>query len=107
MPQPGVIRRFREIKMNFQDSAEAHLADCGFHEVAVEARIFGFDSLMQDKKALQAGTSHFLGQNFAKAFDVKFLNENQKDPKKRAAALQIARQIAPVLAKVDFRSSNV
>jgi prolyl-tRNA synthetase len=35
---------------------------------------------MQDGKALQAGTSHFLGQNFAKAFDVKFLNkENQQD----------------------------
>ncbi len=33
---------------------------------------------MQDGKALQAGTSHFLGQNFAKAFDVKFSNkENQ------------------------------
>jgi prolyl-tRNA synthetase len=33
---------------------------------------------MQDGKALQAGTSHFLGQNFAKAFDVKYLNkENQ------------------------------
>ena len=30
---------------------------------------------MQDGKALQAGTSHFLGQNFAKAFDVRFLNE--------------------------------
>jgi prolyl-tRNA synthetase len=29
---------------------------------------------MQDGKALQCGTSHFLGQNFAKAFDVKFLN---------------------------------
>ncbi|MCD4735907.1 MAG: proline--tRNA ligase [Bacteroidales bacterium] len=36
------------------------------------------ESLMQDGKALQAGTSHFLGQNFAKAFDVKFLSkENQ------------------------------
>ena len=32
------------------------------------------EALMQDGKALQAGTSHFLGQNFAKAFDVKFLN---------------------------------
>ena len=30
---------------------------------------------MQDGKALQAGTSHFLGQNFAKAFDVKFANK--------------------------------
>lgn len=35
---------------------------------------------MQDGKALQAGTSHFLGQNFAKAFDVKFVNkENQQE----------------------------
>lgn len=32
------------------------------------------EALMQDGKALQAGTSHFLGQNFAKAFDVKFAN---------------------------------
>ena len=31
---------------------------------------------MQDGKALQAGTSHFLGQNFAKAFDVKFSNDD-------------------------------
>jgi prolyl-tRNA synthetase len=39
---------------------------------------FCIEALMQDGKALQAGTSHFLGQNFAKAFDVKFVNkENQ------------------------------
>ncbi|MEI6748169.1 MAG: proline--tRNA ligase [Bacteroidales bacterium] len=38
------------------------------------------EALMQDGKALQAGTSHFLGQNFAKAFEVKFLSkENQLD----------------------------
>ena len=34
------------------------------------------EALMQDGKALQAGTSHFLGQNFAKAFDVKFANKS-------------------------------
>ena len=34
------------------------------------------EALMQDGKALQAGTSHFLGQNFAKAFDVKYTNKN-------------------------------
>jgi prolyl-tRNA synthetase len=33
------------------------------------------EAMMRDTKALQAGTSHFLGQNFAKAYDVKFLNE--------------------------------
>ena len=39
---------------------------------------FSIEAMMQDGKALQAGTSHFLGQNFAKAFDVKFINkENQ------------------------------
>ncbi len=38
------------------------------------------EALMQDGKALQAGTSHFLGQNFAKAFDVKFVSkENKQD----------------------------
>ena len=37
---------------------------------------FCIEALMQDGKALQAGTSHFLGQNFAKAFDVKFASKN-------------------------------
>ena len=36
------------------------------------------EALMQDGKALQAGTSHFLGQNFAKAFDVKFADKSGK-----------------------------
>ena len=36
---------------------------------------YTIETLMQDGKALQSGTSHFLGQNFAKAFDVKFLNK--------------------------------
>ena len=41
---------------------------------------FCIEALMQDGKALQAGTSHFLGQNFAKAFDVTFLTkENQQE----------------------------
>lgn len=39
---------------------------------------YAIEALMQDGKALQAGTSHFLGQNFAKAFDVKFLNSEGK-----------------------------
>ena len=36
------------------------------------------EAMMQDSKALQAGTSHFLGQNFAKAFDVKFQNAGRQ-----------------------------
>ncbi len=40
---------------------------------------YSIEAMMQDGKALQAGTSHFLGQNFAKAFDVKFLNNENKE----------------------------
>ena len=41
---------------------------------------YTIEAMMQDGKALQSGTSHFLGQNFAKAFDVKFINkENELD----------------------------
>ncbi|MCB9032547.1 MAG: proline--tRNA ligase [Chitinophagales bacterium] len=41
---------------------------------------YTIEALMQDGKALQSGTSHFLGQNFAKAFDVSFLNkDNQQE----------------------------
>ena len=40
---------------------------------------YTIEAMMQDGKALQSGTSHFLGQNFAKAFDVKFVNQ-QNEP---------------------------
>ena len=39
---------------------------------------YTIEAMMQDGKALQSGTSHFLGQNFAKAFDVTFLNKENK-----------------------------
>lgn len=39
---------------------------------------FCIEAMMQDGKALQAGTSHFLGQNFAKAFDVQFMNKDNQ-----------------------------
>ena len=39
---------------------------------------FSIEAMMQDGKAVQSGTSHFLGQNFAKAFDVKFINKENK-----------------------------
>ncbi|MCH8305802.1 MAG: proline--tRNA ligase, partial [Candidatus Marinimicrobia bacterium] len=40
---------------------------------------YAIEAMMGDKKALQAGTSHYLGQNFAKAFDVKFQTEENKE----------------------------
>ena len=41
-------------------------------------RSYTIEAMMGDKKALQSGTSHFLGQNFAKAFDIKFLDRNNE-----------------------------
>ena len=37
---------------------------------------YGMEAMMKDGKSLQAGTSHYLGQNFAKAFDIKFLDKD-------------------------------
>ncbi len=67
--------------------AEEHMAVPVIKGLKTESERFAgaietycIEALMQDGKALQAGTSHFLGQNFAKAFDVKFANkEGQKD----------------------------
>jgi len=39
---------------------------------------YTIEAMMGDRRALQAGTSHFLGQNFARAFDIKFLDENNE-----------------------------
>lgn len=63
----------------YADFAENHMALPVVRGIKTESERFAgavdtyaIESLMQDGKALQAGTSHFLGQNFAKAFDVKF-----------------------------------
>ncbi len=69
----------------YADFAEAHMAVPVIKGTKTESERFAgaidtycIEALMQDGKALQAGTSHFLGQNFAKAFDVKFANREGK-----------------------------
>ncbi|WP_291864694.1 proline--tRNA ligase [Maribacter sp.] len=69
----------------YADFAENHMAMPVIKGVKTESERFAgaietycIEALMQDGKALQAGTSHFLGQNFAKAFDVKFANKEGK-----------------------------
>ncbi|MBI1315652.1 proline--tRNA ligase [bacterium] len=69
----------------YADFAETILAIPVIRGVKSESERFAgalntycIEALMQDGKALQAGTSHFLGQNFAKAFDVKFQNRDGK-----------------------------
>ncbi|MFS4493784.1 proline--tRNA ligase [Maribacter sp. 2308TA10-17] len=69
-----------ELMMNiYAEFAEEHMAVPVIKGLKTESERFAgaietycIEALMQDGKALQAGTSHFLGQNFAKAFDVKF-----------------------------------
>lgn len=69
----------------YADFAENHMAVPVIKGVKTESERFAgavetycIEALMQDGKALQAGTSHFLGQNFAKAFDVKFASKEGK-----------------------------
>ncbi|MFD2101360.1 proline--tRNA ligase [Flagellimonas iocasae] len=66
----------------YAEFAEEHMAVPVIKGTKTESERFAgaedtycIEALMQDGKALQAGTSHFLGQNFAKAFDVKFANK--------------------------------
>ena len=70
----------------YGDFAEGTLAIPVIRGVKTERERFAgaldtycIEALMQDGKALQAGTSHFLGQNFAKAFDVKFADKDNKE----------------------------
>lgn len=72
----------QEVYANF---AENHMAMPVIKGLKTESERFAgaldtytIEALMQDGKALQAGTSHFLGQNFAEAFDVKFTNKEGK-----------------------------
>ena len=69
----------------YADFAEQYMAMPVIKGVKTESERFPgaldtycIEALMQDGKALQAGTSHFLGQNFAKAFDVKFATQDGK-----------------------------
>lgn len=69
----------------YADFAEQYMAVPVIQGVKSETERFAgaldtytIEAMMQDGKALQSGTSHFLGQNFGKAFDVTFLNRNQE-----------------------------
>ena len=70
----------------YRHFAEEYLAAPVFTGVKTAAERFAgavdtycIEAMMQDKKALQGGTSHYLGQNFAKAFDVTFQDENSEN----------------------------
>lgn len=75
----------RKMQQVYADFAEKFMAMPVIKGVKSESERFAgavdtytIEAMMQDGKALQAGTSHFLGQNFAKAFDVKFIDKEGK-----------------------------
>ena len=81
------VAEARQMLEVYADFAESYMAMPVIRGVKSPSERFAgaldtycIEALMQDGKALQAGTSHFLGQNFAKAFGVQFLNkDNQLD----------------------------
>ncbi|SVB79109.1 uncharacterized protein METZ01_LOCUS231963, partial [marine metagenome] len=58
------------------------------------------EAMMGDKRALQAGTSHYLGQNFARAFDVKFQNENNQEELVYATSWGVSTRLVGALIMV-------
>ena len=77
--------RARQMLKVYADFAENYMAVPVVQGVKSETERFAgaldtytIEAMMQDGKALQSGTSHFLGQNFGKAFDVQFLNKENK-----------------------------
>jgi len=79
------IAEAEQMNSVYAEFAESFMAIPVIQGVKTESERFAgavetycIEALMQDGKALQAGTSHFLGQNFAKAFDVKFTNNEGK-----------------------------
>ncbi|MBI4024891.1 MAG: proline--tRNA ligase [Verrucomicrobia bacterium] len=71
-------RRMLDVYRDFSENVMAMPVICGpktpGERFAGAVESFSIEAMMQDRRALQAGTSHYLGQNFAKAFDVQFLN---------------------------------
>ncbi|HTQ28761.1 MAG TPA: proline--tRNA ligase, partial [Puia sp.] len=79
------IAETRQMLQVYADFVEEYMAVPVIRGVKTESERFAgaidtycIEALMQDGKALQTGTSHFLGQNFARAFDVKFSDQNNQ-----------------------------
>ena len=75
-------KKMLEVYANFAEEWMAVPVVCGVksetERFAGALDTYTIEAMMQDGKALQSGTSHFLGQNFAKSFDVTFLNKENK-----------------------------
>lgn len=73
-----MLEVYAEFAQNFMAMPVVRGVKTANERFAGALETYCIEALMQDGKALQAGTSHFLGQNFAKAFDVKFTTQEGK-----------------------------
>ena len=94
-------KKMQEVYANF---AENYMAMPVIKGVKSESERFAgaldtytIEAMMQDGKALQAGTSHFLGQNFGKAFDVTFIDKNGKSDYARATSWGVSTRLIGAL----------
>lgn len=69
---------YSDFVSNFMAISHALWQKPEHEKFAGAVRTYSFEPMMQDGRALQAGTTHYLGQNFAKAFDVQFTNKENK-----------------------------
>jgi len=97
-------RRMLDVYATF---AEEHMAvpvikgvKSDSEKFAGAVRTYCIEAIMQDTKALQAGTSHFLGQNFAKAFDVKFQDKDEKQKYVWASSWGVSTRLVGALIMV-------
>lgn len=73
-----IIEIYRQLAENYMAMPVHVGGKTDAEKFAGAVRTYTIEAMMGDKKALQAGTSHYLGQNFARAFDVTFLNTENK-----------------------------
>jgi len=91
----------------YKDVVENHMGVPVICGLKTEAEKFAgavdtycIEAMMGDKKALQAGTSHYLGQNFAKAFDVKFQDSDNKEKYVHATSWGVSTRLIGALIMV-------
>ena len=73
-----IIEIYRQLAENYMAMPVHVGGKTDAEKFAGAVRTYTIEAMMGDKKALQVGTSHYLGQNFARAFDVTFLNTENK-----------------------------
>ena len=88
-----MLNVYQDFCENFLASSPYVWQKSEYEKFAGAVSTYTFEQIMQDGKALQSGTSHYLWQNFAKAFDVKFTNEQNEQEHVRASSRGVSTRL--------------